>query len=234
MSLNVPGLYLFKDFFDPKTCHSIFESSLSIHERLTKIKNSPNSAETAETAKIPQPNFVKSEYHNLSSEEMFLRVSIEESDGKELNSEYFPRYGEDGHALAYFRGTENLPHFIQSLIPDIKTLVASNDIITKNVKDSWRLTMNFYKNVSGVVSGFPFHVDIPANGVITMIMNIYREATFQITDGNEIVDMHLPVGALLILSGDSRYKWKHRVLPSESTSDIEGQIERVSLVLGVK
>ena len=231
MPQTIPGLYLFDNFFTSNTCKQILEASLAIETQLAKTRNQDASPDTAN---IPQPDFVKSENHNLSSNEKFLRVCVKDLNSNELSGEYFPRYGEDSHALAYFRGTENLPSFTQKLLPDIKELIEKNDIITKNVKDSWRLTMNFYKNVEGVVSGFPFHVDIPANGVITMILNIHREAIFQITDGNEAIDIHLPIGALLILSGDSRYKWKHRVLPSESASDIENQIERVSLVLGVK
>ena len=84
-----------------------------------------------------------------------------------------------------------------------------------------------------MVAGFPFHVDILANGVVTMILNVQREALFQITKGEAVTDIRLPVGSLLVLSGESRYEWKYRVLPmAASGSGGPGGIERVSLVLG--
>lgn len=177
---------------------------------------------------------VNIEAYNSLSQEKFIRLNITDTNEKELNSEYFPHYGEEGHTLAYFRGIENIPLFTKNILPDVKLLIDKNNIGINNTKDSWRLAMNFYENISGVVSGFPFHVDIPANGVVTMIMNIHRAAMFQITNGSDIFDIRLPIGALLLLSGESRYKWKHRILPSKSESNTPNSIERVSLVLGVK
>jgi len=184
-------------------------------------------------ATIPQPDLVKDKDHGLSSDQEFKRVKLDVESGRSIRGEYFPSYGDEGHLLLYFRGNENLPDFVDLILPAIKNLVAEKELITSKVLDSWRLTMNFYEAVSGVVSGFPFHVDIPANGVITMILNIHRAAKFQITDGTETVDLALPVGSLLILSGESRYKWKHRVLPGKSESK-GAVVERISLVLGVK
>ncbi len=44
---------------------------------------------------------------------------------------------------------------------------------------------------------------------------------------------YLPIGSLLVLSGESRYEWKHRVLPMAASGEVKpGEIERVSLVLG--
>jgi alkylated DNA repair dioxygenase AlkB len=66
-----------------------------------------------------------------------------------------------------------------------------------------------------------------------MILNVQREALFQITKGEAVTDIQLPVGSLLVLSGESRYEWKHRVLPmAASETSGPGSIERVSLVLG--
>ncbi len=98
---------------------------------------------------------------------------------------------------------------------------------------TWKLTMNFYKNIDGTVAGFPFHVDLPANGIVTMILNVQREVLFQIAKDEVVTDIHLPVGSLLVLSGESRYEWKHRVLPMASSGTASaGGVERVSLVLG--
>ena len=228
MNIDVPGLVLVDNFFNTKECEELISESLVIQTELSKYENKQLSS-----TNIPQPNFVKSENHNLTSKENFIRVTLEQAQNREINGEFFPRYGEEGHLLAYFRGNENLPDFINAVFPRIKQLIEDKSLITRELKDSWRLTMNFYKNIEGTVSGFPFHVDIPANGVITMIMNIHREANFQITNGDDIVDLKLPVGALVVLSGESRYKWKHRVLTSQSNSE-NLSIDRISLVLGVK
>lgn len=66
-----------------------------------------------------------------------------------------------------------------------------------------------------------------------MILNIQREALFQIAKDETVIDVNLPVGSLLVLSGESRYQWKHRVLPMTSNNaSTKGDIERISLVLG--
>jgi hypothetical protein len=99
----------------------------------------------------------------------------------------------------------------------------------------WKLTVNYYKNTGKAVAGFPFHVDLPANGVVTMILNIQREVKFQIAKDEVVKDLMIPVGGLLILSGESRYNWKHRVLPMEGNDlDAKNSIERISLVLGYR
>jgi alkylated DNA repair dioxygenase AlkB len=93
--------------------------------------------------------------------------------------------------------------------------------------------MNFYARAGGRIAGFPFHVDIPSNGVVTMILNVQRAVRFEIANGGEPTAIELPVGALLLLSGESRYVWKHRVLPSAAPPGASGHpVERVSLVLG--
>lgn len=97
---------------------------------------------------------------------------------------------------------------------------------------TWKLTANFYRRTNGAVAGFPFHVDIPTNGVVTMILNVQRAARFEIAKGDACEALDMPVGALLILSGESRYEWMHRVLPSAEPGAGGHAVERVSLVLG--
>lgn len=187
-----------------------------------------------ERAHIPQPAYVRSAEHNLRSEEHFARVGLTEAGGRVIRAEYFPRYGEDGHALAYFQRDANLPDYVrEDLVPGVHGLVASEGLVPPDQDLTWKLTVNFYRRANGVVAGFPFHVDIPSNGVVTMILNVQREALFQIAKGAVVTDIPLPVGALLLLSGESRYEWKHRVLPSDAPAGAGGHVvERVSLVLG--
>ena len=93
--------------------------------------------------------------------------------------------------------------------------------------------MNFYQSRDGNLAGCPFHVDIPSNGVVTMILNIQRAALFQIAKDEHCQDIELPVGCVLLLSGESRYEWKHRVLPKALGAEASpGKIQRLSLVLG--
>lgn len=229
----VRGLFVYSDYFPPAQRALVLAESLKIANELTAAV-----ADGAVKKKIgiPQPGFVRSQKHNLQSEEHFTRVTLMQSDATPYYCEFFPRYGEDGHALCYFQGNDNLPDFVHSeLIDDIRRTIEAEKLVAPGQPLKWKLTMNFYRNVGGVVAGFPFHVDIPSNGVVTMILNVHREALFQISKGDVLLDIELALGDLLILSGESRYEWKHRVLPRESKGDVpESAIERVSLVLGYR
>ena len=228
---HIPGLFVFDDYFTSAQCEAIVRGSLGLSERLEAFVT--GNAEFKRIG-IPQPEFVRSARHNLASDESYTRAVLHEAGSRELRCEYFPRYGEDGHALGYFRGNDNLPDFIHGpLLDGIRHTVEAEHLASADQPLTWKLTMNFYRSVGGVVAGFPFHVDIPANGVVTMILNTHREALFQIARGEVMQDVQLRVGSLLILSGESRYEWKHRVLPQElKDSPAVGGIERVSLVLG--
>jgi hypothetical protein len=226
----VPGLFVFPDYFPADRCAGIVRGTLALYARLEEVAAGAGK----EKAHIPQPEFVRSAKHNLASEEFYTRAVLEEGGGRKLNCEYFPRYGEDGHALGYFRGNTNLPDFIAGdLVARVQGTMEELGLVRSDQELMWKLTVNVYKNVGGTVAGFPFHVDIPANGVVTMILNVQREALFQIARGAATLDIQLPVGALLVLSGESRYEWKHRVLPMAGSGTVPpGGVERVSLVLG--
>lgn len=227
---HIPGLLLFPDFFAPETCERLVRQSLALYDRLEAAVN----PDALQTAHIPQPAYVRSDKHNLQSEEQFVRVALTEGDDRVIRSEYFPRYGEDGHALGYFQRNANLPDFAaDDLVPDVRRMIEREGFAAPGQDLTWKLTMNFYARAGGKVAGFPFHVDIPSNGVVTMILNVQREAQFEIANDGAATAITLPVGALLLLSGESRYVWKHRVLPSEAPAGNRGHpIERVSLVLG--
>lgn len=228
---HVPGLLFDPERFTPDECGRLLAHSLDLYDRLEAALGT---GEAIEAAHIPQPAYVRSAEHNLQSEERFARVALTEAHGRVIRAEFFPRYGEDGHALAYFQRNANLPDFVRDhLVPGIHGLVASEGLVSPDQELTWKLTMNFYRRANGKVAGFPFHVDIPSNGVVTMILNVQREALFQIAKGDTVLDIALPVGALLLLSGESRYEWKHRVLPSEAPAGAAAHpVERVSLVLG--
>jgi hypothetical protein len=227
----IPGLFICPDYFLPSQSVAIVRDTLALY---TRLHEASTGAGRIEKAHIPQPEFVRSAHHNLASEEFYTRVVLGEAGERQLRCEFFPRYGEDGHSLAYFRGNPNLPDYIgHEFIASIRRTMEEAGLVRQGQELTWKLTVNFYKNIGGTVAGFPFHVDLPANGVVTMILNVQREALFQITKGETITDIQLPVGSLLVLSGESRYEWKHRVLPMAASGEAEfGEIERVSLVLG--
>jgi hypothetical protein len=224
---NIPGLFVYHDYLTPSECNSLVEKSLELYKRLEE----GSATHQLRKADIPQPEFVRSAKHNLASEEFYTSLTLHEASQRSIRCEYFPRYGEIGHSLCYFRGNTNLPDIVHDILPFI-TSTMQDAGLTTDKELMWKLTMNFYKSLSGVVAGFPFHVDIPANGVVTMILNIQREVLFQIAKDETIIDINLPPGSLLVLSGESRYQWKHRVLPMTSNPSTNSDIERISLVLG--
>jgi hypothetical protein len=225
---HIPGLLLFPDYFAPERCELLVRHSLDLYDRLEDAIT-PGAYQTAH---IPQPAYVRSAQHNLQSEERFTRVALTEADDRVIRGEYFPRYGEDGHALCYFQRNANLPDFAADLVTDVRRLIESEGLAPPHQELTWKLTMNFYARAGGQIAGFPFHVDIPSNGVVTMILNVQRAVRFEIANGGAPTAIELPVGALLLLSGESRYVWKHRVLPTAAPPASGHVIERVSLVLG--
>ncbi|VAW82753.1 hypothetical protein MNBD_GAMMA12-2173 [hydrothermal vent metagenome] len=235
---SIPGLFVIPDYFSAEQCHLMLADTLSLYNRL---EGTAKESGLEEIACIPQPDFVRSAQHNLHSNESFVRVVLNEREDREIYCEYFPRYGEDGHALGYFRKNSNLPDFVlQTVLNSLQQTMQTLLLVRDNQQKSWqwKLTVNFYKNVNGTVAGFPFHVDIPANGVVTMILNIHSEAFIQMAKDDKVIDIIVPIGGLVVLSGESRYDWKHRVVPKISKQMLSDQpankykIERVSMVLG--
>ena len=227
---EIPGLFFFPEYFSASQSADLTRETLALHARLEQAAASGQSS----PARIPQPKFVRSDKHNLASEEFFVSLELPEAKQRKLRCEYFPKYGEDGHALGYFRGNDNLPDFVAGgFLASVQKTMETLGLIESGKDLTWKLTVNIYQNIGGQVAGFPFHVDIPANGVVTMILNVQREALFQIAKDECVHDIQLPIGGLLVLSGESRYQWKHRVLPTPSEQTNTGNcVERASLVLG--
>lgn len=223
---NVPGLFIFPQYFSSSQRQNIVQGALALYESLKLI----DSAELS--AQIPQPDFVVSQKHNLTSREQYTRVQLSDRSGNELRGEYFPKYGEAGHSLCYLRGNDNLPDFAREILPQLNSTMVASKLSRRDDELKWKLTVNYYLALAGRVAGFPFHVDIPANGVVTMILNVHSTAQFEITNGTVTEQLSLTPGMLLVLSGDSRYQWKHRVLPKDCPTLDNAELERISLVLG--
>jgi alkylated DNA repair dioxygenase AlkB len=98
------------------------------------------------------------------------------------------------------------------------------------------MTLNTYSMGAAEVPGFPYHVDLPANGPITMIATLRRGATLELRHkdaaaGTTPERIILQPGSLVVLSGEARYEWEHRILSSPGSGGEEG-ISRVSIVFG--
>ena len=197
------------------------------------------SAQTAQIAHIPQPEHVVSSKHNLKSQESFIPLKLPQA------CEYFPQYGEPGHVLMYLRGNRNIPPIAWSIVDELVSHVPviAELAASKGKPLNWKMTLNLYKvtqtETQNQIGGFPFHVDIPSNGAVTMILSLRKGARLEMQKGqSEEADFALEIepNSLLIFSGESRYEWRHRVMPSpvmEKDSQV-GDVARISVVFGAQ
>lgn len=252
-SLWPEGLFYYTQFLDPNMHNQLIAQSFDLHRKLVTLSNTDQNVPLE--IGIPQPQYVKSAKHNLPTTEFYQPLEVSDS-SRQLKCEFFRKYGEEGHSLTYFRGNHNIPLFArESVIPLIAERVQpvaqllDEKIATKSL--NWKMTFNTY----GVspdkqqMAGFPFHMDLPSNGRITMILSLMRGAELQIIhkdfvaynedieSGQEdkCVKISLEPASLLVLSGASRWDWRHRVLPSTIEADAKlepNHIGRISVVLG--
>ena len=223
---EVPGLLFFRDFLSPSVSWDMTNAARRLMERLETNRRA-SGRPSLRTPIVPMKD-------SAYSEEAFWQFPVDQPDSK---CEFFPRYGEEGHSLAYFRGQRNLPEFVaKDVLPAILDVMVreqpgvDGEPLTAESGIGWRFTINRYQTSNGKLPGFPFHTDVETNGDVTMILNVQREAVFEITDAVRVVRIELPVGSLLILSSESRWQWQHRV-----TDSIEDKAtERISLVLGCR
>jgi hypothetical protein len=145
---GIPGLFLYPDFFSPDQCADLVQATLAVY---VQFEHAVAGAPAGEKVHIPQPAFVRSARHNQASEELYTRIVLDEGERRPA-CEYFPRYGEDGHALAYFRGNGNLPAYVaDGLISRIRSAMEEALLVQPEQNLTWKLTVNFYKNVGGTV-----------------------------------------------------------------------------------
>ena len=240
----VPGLHFISDFIDKEAQRRLEASAYQLHHKITHSEDSTLFAGKTHLSK----------YHNLSSSEYYRLVTFEEA-GAKINAQYFAHYGEDGHKLTYFIGSDNIPGFVKTgLAAPMEELTAVEALKTEkafypSASQShpyvlqWNLTFNVYspaKTTPHRVAGFPFHVDIKSNGDITAIYTLLSAATLEIRKKGTSETPHaftLTPGSLLLLSQEARWDWEHRVTPTEIASSklddtLTDSISRMSLVLG--
>jgi alkylated DNA repair dioxygenase AlkB len=185
-----------------------------------------------------------SKQHNLPTKESYRLVAPQDSAGKTLNAQHFNRYGENGHQLTYFIGNPNIPLFVMdpliSSVEKLPELQALKVNMPQGQSLEWKFTFNVYSPdpERSSVAGFPYHMDTPSNGEVTAIFTLLNSAELQMKkdgDSTHQYSVMLTPGSLVLLSGEARWHWLHRVLPqmitapNQPTSDL---IHRMSLVIG--
>lgn len=218
--------------FVPKLLSAAAESGL------LKEAYSLNDAiqQQAQKAVEKQARTYLSQQHNLPSKESYRVVALE-SGGKKLSAQHFKRYGEAGHELTYFIGNENIPAFVMNpLISSVEQLPEVQALKSPEKPFQWNFTFNVYTPDpdSATVPGFPFHIDTPKNGEITAIFTLLSSAELEMRRKEETSASYsetLTPGSIVVLSGESRWSWLHRVVP-QKIAHTPNQIYRMSLVVG--
>lgn len=216
----IPGLVYQPDFLDEETRSSLYDQTLQLH---TKIGTHRKGAST-----------YKSKGHNLPFERHYKLLYFEDIPGRKIKAQSFTDYGSPGHELTYFINNENIPNLIRE---GLISHMCQMDPVQALVPDNWRFTFNVYKEKGFEQAGFDWHKDISSNGEITSITTIYGTANLQIrpedrTSYSATYSLPLTPGSIVLLSGDSRWKWEHRVLSQPSSTN--SPIGRISLVLGCR
>jgi alkylated DNA repair dioxygenase AlkB len=226
------GLRFIRKFLDNQAQEQLLTQSLLLHREIERIaQNTPGTAARTYLSK----------QHNLKTDEHYHRVTVK-MHGQMLNLQHFFKYGEEGHTLTYFIGTQNIPQFvIDALIIPMEQIEEVKELKAQKIGDKplgWNLTFNTYKpslHKRNQMPGFDFHKDIPSNGDITAIFTLLSEADVEMKP-----TMHSPVayretlipGSLFLLSGAARWEWLHCVQPKDIPFIDSEKIRRVSLVLG--
>lgn len=221
----IPGLICQPNFLDQNTLKSLHTQALDLHDKICTHREGATAH--------------KSQGHNLPFERHYKLLHFEDIPERKINAQSFVDYGSPGHELTYFIDNQNVPSFIhENLVTRIKQMEPLQ-ILASQLKRflNWRFTFNVYKESGAKQAGFDWHKDIATNGEITSITTLFGTATFQIrpedkTSYSATYSIPLTPGSIVLLSGDSRWKWEHRVLPKDSA--LENKIGRISLVLGCK
>lgn len=211
------GLRFIPQFLDKKAYAKLVEESFQLEANIARL---------AEGIASEKGRTYLSRQHNLKSDEFYKKVRL-----NEIDCQHFDRYGDNGHTLTYFIGNKNIPKYLEGLKNKIESL---EEVHALEGVLNWNFTFNTYRSLNVVRPGFPFHIDTPSNGEITSIFTLLSDADLQMkkeTDQDPVYSVKLVPGSLRLLTGEARWKWQHRVLPSERTAQ-DGRIERMSLVLG--
>lgn len=237
---TVPGLRFIPKFLNDFKLASLQKESLQLHHTINELGTS---------AKETSAKTYLSKQHNLKSKESYKLLTYTEGQGR-INAQFFKHYGEDGHELTYFIGNKNIPGFIgHSVIVNLETLPEIQTLWSQSTNPTslgaevprfnWNFTFNAYvisQDKPDKLPGFPFHIDAPFNGDISAILTLVSSAQLEMKKDDFHSSILLTPGSLLVLSGEARWKWQHRVLPIKNENTLIqtkfGLVQRISLVFG--
>ena len=202
---EISGLYMYNNFLPKNQKNNIEERSTDLNKSILNNYNNKS---------------VLSKHRNLKSNEYYCPVEITDGSRK-IKAQYFDKYGNERHKFTYFKGNDNVPSFIKTLlIPNIINVPEIKDMTEHKTLD-WNFTFNNYSDMSEV----GFHKDIKSNGEITMIYSLLSDAIFEILNYDITNAYKFPSNTLLIMTGAARWNHEHRVLNLGKN--------RMSLVLGL-
>ena len=181
----------------------------------------------------------KSVNHNLEVERFYKNISIKDVDsGKTIHGQHFEKYGDEGHQLSYFMGNSNIPQFVSNIL--IKNVLQTHPLnipialVGPPESLQWRFTFNIYSSIQSPPPSFPYHKDIEANGEVTLIYSLGSDAVFDLQSSDEKTVIPFPMidNSVVLLSGDVRHNWSHRVSLKDKQKPLLPNLSRMSLVLG--
>ena len=162
-------------------------------------------------------------YDNVIDEkyEKSLIDFLDEDDGKKWkalsdskNSRKIQHYG---YLYNYKTGNtkekgEPIPDEFQSLIKEISTITR-----TSGFKKFNQVIVNNYEDGQGISA----HTDVKEYGDVIGCYTIGSGATMVFSKGEEKYDLYVKPRSVYIMTGESRYKWKHE-MPSRKTDMVGG------------
>lgn len=223
-NISIYGLRYIPNFVSKMAQQSLLEASFNLHTKITQCT---------------QQSFVYDRSYKL------LKIKYPQFDG--IDAQYFERNGEKGHQLTKFVDNKNIPHFIRELvIPELKKLEEIKELIPKNFSHiawlNWKMMFNTYSSIEeneSIIANFPYHNDA-SNGSILAILTLLSEASFELkatAQSTKIFAFPLTAGSLILLSGDVRSKWLHRIVPKVSQENQKStslDLHRISIVLSCR
>jgi alkylated DNA repair dioxygenase AlkB len=105
--------------------------------------------------------------------------------------------------------TDPIPEEFQSLIDSLKKKCMMNGL---KASDFNQVIVNNYEASQGISA----HTDVKEYGPIIGCYTIGSGATMRFTKGDEKYDLYVEPNSLYIMSGESRYEWKHEMVSRKS------------------
>jgi alkylated DNA repair dioxygenase AlkB len=115
--------------------------------------------------------------------------------------------------------TEPVPDEFQSLIDSLKKKCVQAGLTSADFN---QVIVNNYETGQGISA----HTDVKEYGPIIGCYTIGSGATMRFTKGEEKYEVYVDPNSLYIMSGESRYKWKHEMVSRKTDTVDNKKIQR--------